>query len=777
MSPRKSAGSVVDIDLGMLRRRLCFVGVVLLVLLAALISWSNHQFSQQRRAQIVIDGMIELSQQQSVILERLARDLLIVRLSASNETRSVVLGVTGTDVIGARLSIREGIVTLRANFDRLREDLARRPDELASQLPVLVPLMEDFEEVLGGYFEERIDENATINSLLAVKSALSPAHAELSARYRAYAASEQLMRQRIEGWLRIIFALVVMLLVGLALIPALREVRLRLAEAARLRARLGNVVAVTNVGTWEWNCDSGEVFVNERWLAMLGHTRESFGEVTPDTWRALVHPDDQAHSEHALERMAEASAGAHEVEFRLQHRDGHWLWIKGIGNTLEFNEDGTPHLMAGLHLDNTRPRELQQALVEARARAEAANRAKSEFLANMSHEIRTPMTAILGYLELLQERLGVQEDHESLVAVETVRSNARHLLALINDILDLSKIEAGHMRVESLPMSLPQLLLDVQALLSPRAQAAGVGLHFEVLSAIPEQICSDPTRLRQILLNIVGNALKFTREGEVRVSVQRCEAPGVEPRLQVSVSDTGTGIDERNRALLFQPFMQADSSVTRSYGGTGLGLVISRRLAELLGGDVLLAWSEPGVGSRFVIDLPLQSNGAAEVTDLSAWSRQQRRVIDGPTGKTVGGLVGRILLAEDGLDNQRLIAFHLRRAGAEVTVASNGYEALQSLEMAVATGQPYDLLVTDIQMPEMDGCSLTQELRRRGMALPIIALTAHAMADDRARCLAAGCDDYATKPIDRAALIDVCGRWLAQAAARSTAGCSRETSG
>ncbi|MCC5869365.1 MAG: response regulator, partial [Gammaproteobacteria bacterium] len=349
--------------------------------------------------------------------------------------------------------------------------------------------------------------------------------------------------------------------------------------------------------------------------------------------------------------------------------------------------------------------------------------------------------------------------------------------ALINDILDLSKIEAGHMRVESLPMSLPQLLLDVQALLSPRAEAAGVGLHFELLSAIPEQICSDPTRLRQILINILGNALKFTREGEVRVSVQRREAPGGEPRLQVSVSDTGTGIDEAKRALLFQPFMQADSSVTRSYGGTGLGLVISRRLAELLGGDVHLDWSASGVGSRFLIDLPLRTEGAGELTDLAAWSRQQRHVIDGPAGTTVGRLVGRILLAEDGPDNQRLIAFHLRRAGADVTVAGNGHEALQCLESAVAAGQPYDLLVTDIQMPEMDGCTLTQELRRRGMALPIIALTAHAMADDRARCLAAGCDDYATKPIDRAALIDVCGRWLAQAAGRPTAGHSREASG
>ncbi|MCC5861944.1 MAG: response regulator [Gammaproteobacteria bacterium] len=777
MSARKSAERVVDIDLGQLRLRLIFVGIVLLVLLAALISWSNQQFSQQRQAQAVIDEMVELSQQQSVILERLARDLLIVRLSLSNDTRSVVLGVTEINVIGSRLSLREDIVTLRANFDRLREDLARRPDELASQLPVLVPLMEDFEEVLGGYFEERIDEHATINSLLSLKSALAPAHAELSARYRVYAASEQLMRQHTEGWLRIVFALVVMLLVGLALFPALREVRLRLAEAARLRARLGNVVAVTNVGTWEWNCDSGEVFVNERWLAMLGHTRESFGEVTPDTWRALVHPDDQAQNEHALKHMAEASAGANEVEFRMRHREGHWVWIKGIGNTLEFNDDGTPHLMAGLHLDNTRQRELQQALVDARTRAESANHAKSEFLANMSHEIRTPMTAILGYLELLQERLGDRDDHESLVAVETVRSNARHLLALINDILDLSKIEAGHMRVEAVSICLPQLLLDVQSLLAPRAEESGVGLRFDVMSEIPEQILSDPTRLRQILLNIVGNALKFTREGEVEVQVESMTRPDGEAQLQFRIRDTGMGIPEAHRDRLFQPFSQADSSVTRSYGGTGLGLVISRRLAQLLGGDVRLDWSAPGRGSQFVIDVRLQAEGNVGVSDLVTWSPPSCPTIDVPRRAAGSGLVGRILLAEDGPDNQRLIAFHLRRAGADVTVAANGYEALECLKTANEAGCPYDLLVTDIQMPEMDGCSLARELRRQGMTLPIIALTAHAMADDRVRCLAAGCDDYATKPIDRAALIHVCARWLAGAVERRPAGPPLEASG
>ena len=760
MSVRNPAALEMETDLRHLRWRLLTVGGLVLVVMVVLISWSNHQFSEQRRAQALIDEMVELSQEQSVLLERLARDLLVVRLSLDNATRQLALEVTGVDVIGSRVGIGQDIRLLRANFRRLREDLLSRPEDVGAELPRLVDLMAEFDRVVDAYLEARISEDAVISALLALKSDIVPVQTALSRSYRTFAAEQQRARQWIEGWVRIGFALGVIVLVGLALAPALREVRLRLADAARMRQRLGNVVAATNVGTWEWNCETDELHVNARWLEMLGHTPESFGAVTPEKWREPIHPDDRVHSERELARMIEETRGVHEVEFRLRHRDGHWVWIKGIGNTLEYGANGRARLMAGLHLDNTRTREPQQALEEARARAEAANQAKSQFLANMSHEIRTPMTAILGYLELLQERLGAQGDGESLVALETVRSNATHLLALINDILDLSKIEAGHMRVESVAVTLPQVLVDVQSLLLQRAKDSGVELHCELDGPIHERILGDETRLRQILLNIVGNAVKFTREGEVRVRVGVVPGSWEAPRLQVSVTDTGPGITEAQQARLFQPFSQADSSLTRSHGGTGLGLVISRRLAALMDGDVRMEWSQPGQGSRFILEWPLKAEGETVVDSLADWLEGQRRVVEVPVRQAPWRLVGRILLAEDGLDNQRLITFHLRRAGAEVDIAVNGREALAYIEAAAVTSRAYDLLVTDIQMPEMDGCSLVRELRRRGMTLPVIALTAHAMADDRARCLAAGCDDYATKPIDRASLVETCARWL-----------------
>ncbi len=764
MTSRSAAPADVEADLAVelqrLRWRLRSVAVVVLVVLMLLVAWSNHQFSEQRRSLEILAEMVGLSREQSVLFERLARNLLIVRLSLDNDTRHAALQITGVDIIDSRVAIGQDIRQLRANFSRLREDLATRPDGVRSTLPALAELMSAFDEVLDAYVDARVAEDEVIGTLLALKAEIVAAQAAVSSSYRAYALEQQQARQRIEGWIRVGFAAGVILLVALVLVPALREVRRRLAESARMRKRFGNVVAATNVGTWEWNCETGEVNVNPRWLEMIGHTPESFGEVTPEKWRDLVHPEDREHSDRELARMVEESGKAREVEFRLRHRDGRWVWIKGIGNTLEYRPDGQPRLMAGLHLDNTRPRELQLALEEARERAEAANQAKSQFLANMSHEIRTPMTAILGYLELLQERLAGQEDPQSLVAVETVRSNAAHLLALINDILDLSKIEAGHMRVESVAVTLPQVLVDVQSLLLQRAKDRGVELHCQLDGPIPERILGDETRLRQILLNIVGNAVKFTREGEVRVRVGVAPGSSEAPRLQVSVTDTGPGITEAQQARLFQPFSQADSSLTRSHGGTGLGLVISRRLAELMGGDVRMDWSHPGQGSRFILEWPLKAEGETVVDSLADWLEGQRRAVEVPVRQAPGRLAGRILLAEDGLDNQRLIAFHLRRAGAEVDIAVNGREALACIEAAAVTSRAYDLLVTDIQMPEMDGCSLVRELRRRGMTLPVIALTAHAMADDRARCLAAGCDDYATKPIDRASLVETCARWL-----------------
>jgi CheY-like chemotaxis protein/HPt (histidine-containing phosphotransfer) domain-containing protein/anti-sigma regulatory factor (Ser/Thr protein kinase) len=299
-------------------------------------------------------------------------------------------------------------------------------------------------------------------------------------------------------------------------------------------------------------------------------------------------------------------------------------------------------------------------------------------------------------------------------------------------------------------------------MMETRTSAKGVALDTTLGSPIPDRILSDPTRLRQILMNLVGNAAKFTDAGRVSVCAQVLHREHHEtPVLRIAVEDTGPGMTRIQARSLFQPFTQADASVTRKHGGTGLGLTISRRLAGLMQGTVTLEYTAPGHGSRFVVELPLLPvAGAVQIESLRT-SADEGSGERGRAGAALAGsLSGRILLAEDGEDNRRLITYHLTRAGAEVTVVENGRLALDRIEAAVRDGTPFDLLVTDMQMPVMDGYTLARTLRELGSAIPIVALTAHAMAEDRQKCLEAGCNDYATKPIDRARLIAVCQSFL-----------------
>jgi signal transduction histidine kinase/ActR/RegA family two-component response regulator len=397
----------------------------------------------------------------------------------------------------------------------------------------------------------------------------------------------------------------------------------------------------------------------------------------------------------------------------------------------------------------------QEELHAAKAQADAANQAKSAFLANMSHEIRTPMTAILGFAEALEENMVRPENMET---ISIIRRNGSYLISIINDILDLSKIEAGKMEIERVACNPAQVIAEVSSLMRVRTDAKGIRFDIEYQGDIPETIFSDPTRLRQILINLIGNAIKFTEDGSVRI-VTRYSQDGQSPCLNFDIIDTGRGIPEEQIDGLFEPFAQADTSTTREFGGTGLGLTISKRFAVMLGGDIAVIRSESGVGTTFRVSVSTGNiEGVKMIDDPLAATTVVETVssTSPPAPYALGGL--HILLAEDGPDNQRLLSFILKNAGAEVTIQNNGQRALDAALAARDAGTPFDCILMDMQMPVLDGYSATRQLRAKNYTGTIIALTAHAMMSDREKCINVGCDDYASKPVDRNKLVAMISR-------------------
>lgn len=437
---------------------------------------------------------------------------------------------------------------------------------------------------------------------------------------------------------------------------------------------------------------------------------------------------------------------------------------QGIGTSVSIMLFAAFLLVQGRHLhrdffDALATEELLEAranaMDEARAKAEiaqaaanVANETKSEFLANMSHELRTPMTAILGYAELLESGTGPEADR--LASARIIRRNGAHLLRILNDILDISKFEAGKMTMDVAPCALAEVLAEVESLMGGRARERG--LRFEVVleTPTPATIATDETRLRQILFNLVGNAIKFTDAGSVglRVWYQGASDP-TKGQLRVDVVDSGVGMTNEQMLQLFEPFEQVDTSAARRFGGTGLGLSISRRLSRALGGDLSVR-STPGVGSTFRVDLP-----------VTVVSEERRQVPTEAPPKAAAPTRGPeqlrgmcVLLAEDSPDIQGFVSLLLQRGGARVVTVADGQAAVDAALAAKENGHSFDVVLMDMQMPVLDGREAASHLRAAGYLAPIVALTASSMSGDRERCIAAGCDDYLSKPIQVATLME-----------------------
>jgi signal transduction histidine kinase/CheY-like chemotaxis protein len=379
---------------------------------------------------------------------------------------------------------------------------------------------------------------------------------------------------------------------------------------------------------------------------------------------------------------------------------------------------------------------------------------KDEFLANTSHEIRTPLGQILAGIELLPDATG----HERDELITGMSRNGKHLLFLINQILDFSKLQAGNLQVQSQDVALRPLLEDVLACAMPEAKAKNLDCMLRIGHDAPAAAVADPMRLRQVLVNLIGNAIKFTAKGGVRVRVSR--ARGTPDQLRITITDSGPGITREAQPRLFQPFQQGDSSLTRQHGGTGLGLVISRQLARAMDGDILLT-SRLGKGTRLAITLRIgKSASELPVPTTTTIMTQSRPVARAAADANDATTKPRILLVDDAPDNRRLLSAILRKTGADVETAEDGAQGCDAVHNADRGGSPFDIVIMDIMMPVLDGQQAARRLRGDGCRLPLIALTAHATEHDRKACLDAGFDDYATKPISRAQLTQLLKRHL-----------------
>lgn len=483
------------------------------------------------------------------------------------------------------------------------------------------------------------------------------------------------------------------------------------------------------------------VYINETTRYILGRKPEEFRETGLSPLAHLMHPDDLTRL-YGSSRSSELSMQSEPVESesRILHQDGSFRWLKIHEVVFTRNGDGYPHIILGLARDITEEKNVTAELLKAKEIAEQANQSKTNFLANISHEIRTPLTAIIGFAELVQDK--DQSEFERMTAIKSIWSNAKLLGILVDEILDMAKVEAGRLNTEKIAVHLPTLIEDVSTTMALRAKHKGIELQVEAEPDVPDAILSDPTRLRQCMFNVIGNAIKFTDRGSVHLHISTVSNTAGKLLIKMSVTDTGIGVAPENQSRLFQPFTQADSSTTRRFGGTGLGLFLSKRLSQEMGGDLILEKSAEGIGSTFILTVDA---GLYPGKHLRMIPQTQKIATD---KKSLAGI--RVLVVDDVEDNRLLIGHILGNADATVGFAASGEEAIQEAEHG-----NFDIILMDIQMSTMDGYEATRILRMRGYRRPIIALTAHASKAERERSLQKGFDEFLSKPIRPNELIDL----------------------
>tara|TARA_R110002049_G_scaffold4601_5_gene32188 strand:+ start:260737 stop:265968 length:5232 start_codon:yes stop_codon:yes gene_type:complete len=504
--------------------------------------------------------------------------------------------------------------------------------------------------------------------------------------------------------------------------------------------RMEMALRAGGLAAWEWTPNqsiwTSEVF------DLLGIDRDQ--KPSSELFFSSVHPDDFQELRRAWQDAIDGVKD-YDCEFRIVRGDGEIRWIHGLGDVVR-DPEGNVICMHGVNWDSTQDHMQAEALRESERRAHAANASKSEFLANMSHEIRTPMTAILGYADLLRDLI---DQDEAIEHLQTIRRNGDYLLEIINDILDLSKIEAGKLDVQFERFEPRRMIEDVRSIMEVRAHEGGLTLDVQYDGMLPRLIESDAKRLKQILINLIGNAIKFTRQGRVGIRV-RFDATN--QQLQFDITDTGIGISPEQMERLFQPFSQGDASVTRSFGGTGLGLVISRRLAETLGGSITVSSTE-GVGSTFTVSIDAGKMAESTLIDYErVGAVDDEHQITGDSDPIQ--LSCHVLIVDDRRDIRFLSKAILKKSGATVDECEDGLLAVAHIEACLKNGNSPSVVLLDMQMPNLDGYQTAKKLRELGYDRPIIALTADAMQGDMNKCITAGCNDYLSKPIDRASLLE-----------------------